>query len=80
MSLFGYPLLLTFLLLALALLLAGSFFRKLTLFFDCLGIAFFILYFINALLLGFPVMEVILTTTLAALLLLIPLMVKEKRG
>lgn len=80
MSLFALPILTTFLLLATALFLLGAFWIKGSLICHGLGIVLLTLYLINALLLGFDAGEIIATTLVLGLLLLVAIFIKEKRA
>ena len=79
MSIFGYPVMITFVALALALLLLGLFWRKYAIFSYGVAIILISLFVINALLLNFGLLEIVVTLLIVLALFFITMLIKERR-
>jgi len=79
MSVFSYPILLVFLIVALLLFIAPLFVKRIALPSSIIGAILIVLFTINAFLLSFSYIEIIICLLLPVIVLLISILVREKR-
>ena len=76
MSVFSYPILIVFLVLALALFILSIFINRISLVTNIIGTIFLILYLVNALLLGFNYLEIVITLLIESIAFIGTLIIK----
>lgn len=79
MSVFSYPILLIFLIGALLIFIASLFVKKMTIPFIVIGIFFVVLFTINAFLLSFPYIEIIIYLLIPVIVLFITIICRGKK-
>lgn len=76
MSVFAYPILIVFLFVALALFIISIFINKISFWANIIGTLLIILYLVNALLLGFNNIEIVITLLIESIAFIIALIIK----